>query len=174
MTIPDLGSGVLDVVARSAIVYVVLVVLLRFGGKRQVGQLSIADLVLVLLIANGVQNAMVGENTTLIGGIAAATTLLVLDGVIDRVAQRSDRVRAGLEGEPRILVRDGAILPKALRDEGIATGDLMSAIRQHGVAGVEGVDMAVLETNGAISVIPKASGASSGAGAADTANPLGG
>ena len=64
MVVPDFGSGILDVVARSAIVYLVLLGLLRFGGKRQVGQLSIADLVLVLLIANGVQNAMVGENTT--------------------------------------------------------------------------------------------------------------
>ncbi len=72
MEIPDLGSGILDVVARSAVVYLVLLALLRFGGKRHVGQLSIADLVLVLLIANGVQNAMVGENTTLIGGLAAA------------------------------------------------------------------------------------------------------
>ena len=173
MTIPDLGSGVLDVVARSAIVYVVLVVLLRFGGKRQVGQLSIADLVLVLLIANGVQNAMVGENTTLIGGIAAALTLVVIDGVVDRLEQRSDRIRVRLEGEPRILVRDGVILTRAIQDEGVAKGDLLSAIRQHGVAGVEGVDMAVLETNGSISVIPKAGGAGPGAGTADSANPLG-
>ena len=84
MEIPDLGSGILDVVARSAVVYLVLLALLRFGGKRHVGQLSIADLVLVLLIANGVQNAMVGENTTLIGGLAAALTLVVIDRVIDR------------------------------------------------------------------------------------------
>ena len=63
MEIPDFGSSILDVVVRTAIVYVVLLLLLRFGGKRQVGQLSIPDLVLVLLIANGVQNAMVGENT---------------------------------------------------------------------------------------------------------------
>ena len=79
MEIPDLGSGILDVVARSAVVYLVLLGLLRFGGKRHVGQLSIADLVLVLLIANGVQNAMVGENTTLIGGLVAALTLVVID-----------------------------------------------------------------------------------------------
>ena len=172
MVIPDLGSGVLDVVARSAIVYVVLVVLLRFGGKRQVGQLSIADLVLVLLIANGVQNAMVGENTTLIGGLAAAVTLVVIDRVVDRLEQRSDRIRVRLEGEPRILVRDGAILTKALQDEGVAKGDLMSAIRQHGIADVEGVDMAVLETNGSISVIPKSGGSGASAGTAEDTNPL--
>ena len=80
---PTSDPASLDVVARSAVVYLVLLALLRFGGKRHVGQLSIADLVLVLLIANGVQNAMVGENTTLIGGIAAALTLVVIDRVID-------------------------------------------------------------------------------------------
>ena len=69
MDVPDLGSGALEVVARSAIVYLALLMLLRFGGKRQIGQLSKADLVLILLIANGVQNAMVGENVSVIGGL---------------------------------------------------------------------------------------------------------
>ena len=163
MEIPDLGSGVLDVVARSAVVYLALLALLRFGGKRHVGQLSIADLVLVLLIANGVQNAMVGENTTLLGGILAALTLVVIDRLIDGFSQRSDRVRVALEGEPRILIRDGVMLPKALKDEGVSEGDLMSAVRQHGIANVEDIDMAVLETNGSISVIPKGAGPGPGA-----------
>ncbi len=159
MEIPDLGSGVLDVVARSAVVYLVLLALLRFGGKRHVGQLSIADLVLVLLIANGVQNAMVGENTTLIGGILAALTLVVIDRLIDGFSQRSDRVRVALEGEPRILIRDGVMLERALKEEGVTKGDLMSAVRQHGIADVDDIDLAVLETNGSISVIPKGAGA---------------
>jgi uncharacterized membrane protein YcaP (DUF421 family) len=155
MEIPDFGSGILDVVARSAIVYLVLLTLLRFGGKRHVGQLSIADLVLVLLIANGVQNAMVGENTTLIGGLVAALTLVVIDRLIDRFSERSDRVRVALEGEPRTLIQDGVMLEAALREEGVTKGDLMSAVRQHGIANVEDVDLAVLETNGSISVIEK-------------------
>jgi len=163
MEIPDFGSGILDVVARSALVYLALLALLRFGGKRHVGQLSIADLVLVLLIANGVQNAMVGENTTLIGGIAAALTLVIIDRFIDGLSQRSDKVRVVLEGEPRILIRDGVMLERAIREEGVTQGDLMSAVRQHGLARVEDIDLAVLETNGSISVIPK--NASSGAGA---------
>ena len=163
MEIPDFGSGILDVVARSAVVYLVLLALLRFGGKRHVGQLSIADLVLVLLIANGVQNAMVGENTTLIGGLAAALTLVVIDRIIDRSSERSDRIRMALEGEPRILIRDGVMLERALREEGVTKGDLMSAVRQHGIASVDDIDLAVLETNGSISVIPKGAGAGSAA-----------
>lgn len=169
MEIPDLGSGILDVVARSAVVYLVLLALLRFGGKRHVGQLSIADLVLVLLIANGVQNAMVGENTTLIGGLAAALTLVVIDRIIDRTSERSDRIRMALEGEPRILIRDGVMLERALREEGVTKGDLMSAVRQHGIADIDDIDLAVLETNGSISVIPKGAASASASASAGAA-----
>ena len=86
------------------------------------GQLSIPDLVLVLLIANGVQNAMVGENTSLLAGIAAAITLIVLDRVADVVESRSDRARRALEGEPRLLVRDGVVLDRALKEEKVTDG----------------------------------------------------
>ena len=155
MEIPDFGSGIFDVVARTTIVYVVLLLLLRVGGKRKVGQLSIPDLVLVLLIANGVQNAMVGQNTSLVAGIVAAVTLVVLDRVADILEARSDRARKVLEGEPRLLVHDGVILPRALKEEDVTEGDLLGAIRQHGLRGLEDVGLAVLETNGSISIIPR-------------------
>ena len=118
MEIPDLGSGILDVVARSAVVYLALLALLRFGGKRHVGQLSIADLVLVLLIANGVQNAMVGENTTLLGGIAGRPHARRHRPARRRVSSASDRVRMALEGEPRILIRDGVMLDRGAQGGG--------------------------------------------------------
>jgi uncharacterized membrane protein YcaP (DUF421 family) len=153
--IPDFGSGIFDVVARTTIVYVVLLLLLRVGGKRKVGQLSIPDLVLVLLIANGVQNAMVGQNTSLVAGIVAAVTLVALDRVADILEARSDRARKVLEGEPRLLVHDGVILPRALKEEDVTEGDLLGAIRQHGLRGLEDVGLAVLETNGSISIIPR-------------------
>lgn len=162
MDVPDLGSGVLEVVARSAIVYLALLMLLRFGGKRQIGQLSKADLVLVLLIANGVQNAMVGENVSVIGGLAAALTLIVIDQVVDRIEQRSDRLRTTLEGEPEILVRDGAVIQRALDREGVTMGDVMAAVRQHGIADIADVGLAVLETTGQISVIPRSAMVGSG------------
>jgi uncharacterized membrane protein YcaP (DUF421 family) len=127
----------------------------------------------VLLIANGVQNAMVGENTTLIGGLAAALTLVVIDRVIDRASERSDRVRVALEGEPRILIRDGVMLEKAIREEGVTKGDLMSAVRQHGIADVEDIDLAVLETNGSISVIAKSAASPPPGAAADDPKPTG-
>ena len=155
MEIPDFGSGIFDVVARTTIVYVVLLLLLRVGGKRKVGQLSIPDLVLVLLIANGVQNAMVGQNTSLVAGLVAAVTLVILDRVADLLESRSDRARKVLEGEPRLLVHDGVILPRALKEEDVTENDLLGAIRQHGLRGLEDVGLAVLETNGSISIIPR-------------------
>ena len=155
MEIPDFGSGIFDVVARTTIVYIVLLLLLRVGGKRKVGQLSIPDLVLVLLIANGVQNAMVGQNTSLVAGIVAAVTLIILDRMADLLESRSDRARKVLEGEPRLLVHDGVILPRALKEEDVTEGDLLGAIRQHGLRGLEDVGLAVLETNGSISIIPR-------------------
>jgi len=78
MDIPDLGSDLVSVAIRSAIVYVFLVLALRVGGKREVGQMSTPDLVVLLVVANGVQNAMVGQNTTLIGGVVACITILAL------------------------------------------------------------------------------------------------
>ncbi len=158
MTIPDLGSGVLDVVARTAFVYLAIVILLRIAGKHEVAQLSLLDFVLLLLIANGVQNAMVGSNVTLIGGLAAAATLVVIDRGLGELRNRSTWFRKTVEGEPRLLIRDGVALQRAMREEGITEAELLSALRQHGLLRINQAALAVLETNGAISVIPKSDG----------------
>lgn len=155
MTVPDLGAGVLDVVARTAIVYLAIVILLRIAGKHEVAQLSLLDFVLLLLIANGVQNAMVGSNVTLIGGLAAAATLVVIDRGLGELRNRSTWFRKTVEGEPRLLIRDGVALQRAMREEGISEAELLSALRQHGLLRINEAALAVLETNGAISVIPR-------------------
>jgi uncharacterized membrane protein YcaP (DUF421 family) len=162
MTIPDFGSSLLDVAIRTAIIYVFLVVALRVAGKREVGQLSILDLVVLLVIADAIQNAMVGENTSLLGGIVAASTLIAFDRLLGIIANRSKRVRDVLEGEPRMLVRDGAVLRRALQQEGVDRDELDAVIRSNGLRDVDEVALAVLETNGSISVIPKRGGGSSG------------
>ena len=171
MTIPDLGSGLLDVVARTAIVYLAILVLLRVTGKREVGQLSMLDFVLVLLISNGVQNAMVGDNVTLAGGVAAAITLVALDRGLGLLRDRFPRVRRVVEGEPRLLVRHGTVLRRAMREESITQAELLAALREHGLVRVEDVELAVLETTGTISVIPRPGG---GGGADGGGRPVGG
>lgn len=155
MTLPELGSDLLSVALRTAIVYGFLVVALRLAGKREIGQLSILDLVVLLVIADAVQNAMVGENTTLWGGLVAATTLILIDRGLRLLTERVPAARKALESEPRLLVRDGVPLERALREEGISPDELGAALRENGLARAEDAALAVLETDGRISVVPK-------------------
>ena len=155
MTLPEVGSGLPEVVLRVAIVYLFLVVVLRISGKREVGQMSILELIVVLLISDAVQNSMVGDNTTVWAGPVAVLTLLGLDYALAWLTRRSKKVRVAIEGEPRLLVRDGRVLRKALREENLGVDEVETAVRAHGVARIEEVQLAVLETDGSISVIPK-------------------
>jgi uncharacterized membrane protein YcaP (DUF421 family) len=154
MTLPNIGSDLPEIALRTAVVYVVLIVLLRVRGKAGVGQMSILDLVLVLVISNGVQNAMIGDNTTLYGGLVAATTLVVVDWIIQRATSRSRKARRLLEGEPALLVRDGHVLTKTMERQGVTNEDLRAALRAHGLERPSDAHLAVLETSGAISVVP--------------------
>jgi len=155
MNVPDLGSGPLDVAIRTAVVYLFLVVVLRIAGRREVGQMSIVDLIVILIIANSVQNAMIGENTTLLGGLVSAATLIVLDRLLDAVLGRNRRLARILEGEPILLVSDGRVLGGGLRRGSVNRSELDAAIRAHGLAAVGDVRLAVLETDGSISVIAR-------------------
>jgi uncharacterized membrane protein YcaP (DUF421 family) len=155
MDIPDLGSGPVEVAIRTAIVYLFLVIGLRLAGRREVGQMSILDLVVILIIANGVQNAMIGQNTTLIGGLVSAGTLIILDRTLDAILRRNRRVARVLEGEPILLVSGGRVLERALSNASLDRSELDAAVRAHGVASVRDVSLAVLETDGSISVIPR-------------------
>ncbi len=155
MTLPDLGSSLPEIVLRTAIVYLFLVAVMRISGKREVGQMSILELIVILIISDAVQNSMVGENTTVWGGLVAVLTLLGLDALLKGLTGRSRRLRRAIEGEPRLLVRDGRLLTKALREEKVEPSDVRAAIRAQGLERVEDVHLAVLETDGSISVIPK-------------------
>lgn len=155
MTIPDLGSDLLSVALRTAIVYVVLVTFFRVVGKREAGQLSTLDLVVLLVISNAVQNAMVGENVTLIGGLLAAAVILFLDWSLHKLNDRFPRLREVVEGEPVLLVRDGEILDDNLSSEGLSVRELGIALRQNGLLTVAEARFVYLETNGQISVIPR-------------------
>ena len=158
MTIPDIGSDLPGVILRTAIVYVALVLGFRFLGKREAGQLSTLDLVVLLVISNAVQNAMVGENTSLIGGLLAAAVILVLDLLLHAAADRWRPIRDALDGEPTILVDHGKILFDNLRREGISDRELAVALRQNQLLQADEALYVFLETNGQISVIPRRDG----------------
>ena len=154
MELPDLGSDPAAIVVRTAVVYVALVLGFRLAGKSRTGQLSTMDLVVILVIANAVQNAMVGENTSLFGGLLAAAVLLVLDRALHFLTERSPRARKALEGEPTILVEDGRILEDRMEHEGVTADELAMALRQNGLLHAEEARFVYLETTGTISVIP--------------------
>jgi|SRR6185295_9252949 uncharacterized membrane protein YcaP (DUF421 family) len=159
--LPEIGSSLAEVVLRTAIVYLFLVAALRLSGKREVAQMTVLELVVILVISDAVQNSMVGDNTSVYGGLIAVVTLLTLDFLLRTLSRRSKKVRDVIEGEPRLIVRDGRLLRHAINEEGLQVEDVQAAVREHGLSRVEDVRYAVLETNGTISVIPRDDGTSS-------------
>jgi uncharacterized membrane protein YcaP (DUF421 family) len=152
--IPDFGSDLPGITLRTAAVYIALIIGFRVMGKSRTGQLSTMDLIVILIISNAVQNAMVGENTSLLGGLLAAAVILVLDRGLHYLTERSGRARRALEGEPSILVAEGRVDADKLRTEGITPEELAQALRQNGLLTVEEARFVYLETTGTISVIP--------------------
>ncbi len=150
----ELENPAWDIVLRTAAIYVLVLIGLRLAGKREVGQMTVFDLVLLLLIANAVQNAMVGPDTSLTGGVLAAVVLLALNAVLARLRLRWPRLRRLVEGSPTLLVLRGEVLTDHTRREGLDRETLEAALREHGVAKVRDVEMAVLEIDGSISVVP--------------------
>jgi uncharacterized membrane protein YcaP (DUF421 family) len=152
-SLPEIGSSLPEVVLRTAVVYLFLIAIFRITGKREVGQMSVLELVVVLIISDAVQNSMVGENVTIWGGLVAVATLFALDFALKALTGRSRRLKAAIEGEPRLIIRDGRLLERALRDENVDVDEVHAAIRRHGLLRVEDVRLGVLETDGTISVI---------------------
>lgn len=146
-------NPILDVVVRSLCVYLFMVIAIRLFGKNQLSQLNAGDVVLLLLISNAVQNAMVGENTSLQGGLVAALVLFVANFIVKRFMFTSKKFESFLEDDPVILIKDGKIDQDALNKVKISRDELDEAVREHGVDGIKNVKLSVLEVDGNISVI---------------------
>ena len=146
-------SGYLFIAASTAIIYIFILLAMRLFGKTEVAQLSIVDLVFILLISNAVQNAMVAGDTTLLGGIVAASTLFIMDFLFKTCLYRVPWFNKLLQGSPLVLVRHGQVEDKNLKHAMLTKGELMETLREHGVEDVKDVDLAVLEVDGNISVL---------------------
>jgi uncharacterized membrane protein YcaP (DUF421 family) len=151
----DLTTPWYEILLRTFIVYMAVLVLLRLAGKRELGQMTPFDLVVILVIANAVQNAMTGGDNSLIGGLIAATTLTVVNIAVGRWGSRVPGFRRLVASEPTLLLRDGKPLQAALDRERIDVEELEMAARQHGIADLKDVTAAVLEEDGSISIIPR-------------------
>ena len=149
----QLAIPALSIVIRTTVVYLVILIGLRLTGKREIGQMAVFDLVMLLLIANAVQNAMVGPDTSLTGGIIAAIVLLVVNFAVARLRLHWPAFRHLVEGSPTLLVLHGSVLARNMDREGLDQEALETALREHGIGDLSEVDTAVLEVDGTISVI---------------------
>jgi uncharacterized membrane protein YcaP (DUF421 family) len=149
-----LGAPLWQIALRALAVYAAVFLGFRVLGKRELGQMTVFDLVLILLISNAVQNAMVGPDTSLQGGLVAAAVLLIVNRAASESRLRSPLVDRLFEGRSAVLVEHGQIVTGELRKQRIAEEDLEAAMREHGIESLDQVQLAVLETDGTISIVP--------------------
>jgi len=150
----ELHVPVWELMIRSALIYLALLVALRLFGKREVGQFTLIDLVLILLVANAVQPAMTGPDTSLSGGLVIIATLVSMNRAIAWARSRVPIIQRLVESEPTVLARDGHWIMRALEREELSLDDCEMAMREHGVGAITEVKLAVLEADGMISIVP--------------------
>lgn len=147
-------------VLRAIAVYLMVIVLIRMSGKRSVGQFTPFDLVLLILIGNAVQNGLNGGDNSLTGAMILAGTLIALNYGVAFLTSRFRGAEQLIEGVPMVLARDGVMFPEVLRRELVSEDDFHAALRANNLGSLEDVALALLETNGVISVVPKSAGGS--------------
>ena len=142
-------------VLRAVVVYFLLLLLLRLSGKRTMGQFTAFDMLLVVLLGNAVQNALLGSDTSVIGGLLLAATLIALNWLVGLASARSAKVENWVEGVPVLLARDGRVFRDVLRRELISKEDFERTMREAGCLDVADIRLAVLETDGHITLIAR-------------------
>src|SRR5436309_2722786 len=147
------GHVLLQIVLRTGLIYLLVLIGVRLSGKREVGQMTPFDLTLLLLLSNSVQNAMTGPDTSLMGGAVAAATLLILNYLVAGVSGKNRRLRRLIQGEPSLLVHDGKIIESHMARERVSLDELHRALREHGISSVDQVALSVLEVDGSISCL---------------------
>jgi uncharacterized membrane protein YcaP (DUF421 family) len=150
-----LSVPVLEKIIRPVLVYLFLIVGLRLSGKRELAQLNPFDFVVLLTLSNTVQNAIIGNDNSVTGGILGATTLLLVNYLVVRFLYRHNRLDELVEGRSTVIVQDGVIQKDSLRQELITLKELTEAARKQGFASLEEVDYADLEPGGGFSFIGK-------------------
>jgi uncharacterized membrane protein YcaP (DUF421 family) len=143
----------LDIIIRSVAVYFFMVIALRVFGKKQLSQLNTADVILILLISNSVQNAMVGNNTSLYGGLVAALALFIINYTFKKVKSKSEFIKNLVQDKPEILIHNGRIEFETIARLGITNDELQEAMREHGVERYKDVKLSMFEIDGSISII---------------------
>jgi uncharacterized membrane protein YcaP (DUF421 family) len=149
------GIPIAEKLLRTLAVYVFLLVGLRLAGKRELGQLNPFDLVVLLLLSNTVQNAIIGNDNSLAGGILGATSLLIINWVVVRYLYTHPAIARLIEGDSDVLIKDGKIRESRLKRELITRAELESAARRQGLEGLHVVETCRLEVGGALTFVQK-------------------
>lgn len=149
--LPEISVG--EKILRSLICYFFLLVMFRLLGKREVGQMTPFDLIVLLVLSNVLQNAMIGPDNSVTGGLIGATAILMVNWVVSRITFDSPRLERAIEGVPTVLIHDGKIVETNLRRETISRADLLSNLRVQGIFDIREVRVAVLEPSGKLSVL---------------------
>ena len=148
--IPDVS--ILEKIIRPILVYAFLLIALRLGGKRELGQLTGFDLVVLLMLSNAVQNAIIGNDNSVSGGFIGAATLLITNYLVVRLVYRHPKVQQLVEGKPTILLQEGRMIPESLHKELISERELRTVLRRQGYENLAEIKTAILETSGSITV----------------------
>ena len=144
-----------ELIARGLIVYFFLILILRSTGKRQIGQMSPFDLVLLMVLSNAVQNSMNGGDNSVTSGIILAVTLVLANWIVGKLASSSKVMEELIEGDPQVLFHNGIVYEKVLKDAQVTRQELIAAVHKAGYADLDTIRAAILENDGTISVIPK-------------------
>jgi len=150
---PETWHSLLEVVIRTGVIYLFVLVGVRLSGKREVGQMTPFDLTLLLLLSNAVQNAMVGPDNSLVGGVVAAATLLTLNYFVAELSGANRRFRKFVQGSPTLLVHNGEVISAHMAREHVTVDELQRSLREHGISCIPEVALAVLEVDGSISIL---------------------
>lgn len=151
---PDLHGSII-IALKCLVIYVFLIIGLRLLGKRELGQMNIYDLVLIIVLGNSVQNAMMNGDNSLVGGLIASTVLLIVNKLFGILMHRSVKFERTMAGQPVLILSHGVPIESRMEREGITHEQLMQALREHGLTREEDAKMAVLEVDGSISIVPQ-------------------
>ena len=141
-----------ELIIRGLVVYVFLIGLLRLTGKRQIGQLSPFDLVLLLILSEAVQSSMVAGDESLFGGLIVATTLIVVNYIVGLIAFKSKKLETIIEGRPQVLIQNGKLFEEVMNEAKLTRQELDTTLRESGYFEIKDIKLAILENNGSVTV----------------------
>ena len=138
---------------RAVVIYIALLIALRIFGKREVGQFTLYDLVFILLVANALQPAITGPDTSVVGGLVLIAALVATNYLVGKL-DTLPRVHRLFSPHPAVVVMDGKYLPEVMKREGVDQDEVAMSMREHGITDLKDVRIAVLEADGTISIVP--------------------